>query len=873
MSLKDKRRLTGYRTDTLLEPESVYDDYQHDDDVYEEYDEQDSDENHQQQEEEDTGSELSIPDENINFDLVYALHTFTATVEGQASVVRGDALTLLDDSNSYWWLVKVLKTAEVGYIPAENIETPQERLARLNSHRNIEITRKDNFDAFPIPPTTKPKNRKRVTLAKGVQYQSQFIYGSTSDDDSEDDFESEFQHWNENMCSSSDSDSQSSSEEEDSDDDSDDDPYHYYDEPQIIDPHQQQQQQQDQIVPTIESHLSADSDIINDPRDFMYYEEEQDESLEVESQQVESQQVEPKQAEPQHTEPQHTEPQHTEPQRVEPQRVEPQRVEPQRVEPQRVEPQRVELQKAQSRQVESQEELGSEDETIKISLTPSIARDIEEQHQNNYSDSQHKLKKAAKLEKLLNATEKKEKKASSGIRKFFSRSKKDKNTSTEQTERRFSNDSASITSTQSSMISRDRMGSVDSTQSATRLKIQPGSSGIKETFVDVYPSTTAAELIHQVFLSQPEQQNYQDYYLILKTSSGDECTLIPSDKPLEIFYSLTAHLNTPMPSLKKARRISQLMGSDNHVGGPASKEDVHDQVEFFLFSKTKRMEDGEFQIKVSLLPEDQLVKNERIDRLVKIPCSILIKDAVTLLLEKFHILNGVVADGDDVDEEAKRSLRLSDDNIAKYRLAIHIQAQEHFLPLNEKLLSVFGDNIPPIHYRRSSNNPDRRSSITTHIPPPEKNETYFILKCIERPKQEEKKKSHQTPRHLLVRQDTPMPRKEITPTDGFAPPITMDREILNQSPDTLINQIDDAIQDTLSTRKIRPASNESMLFCTNDFGMNDLMVIIRGMATTSEQNTTIRTEISHLFKDNQTRLDQLEKELDRIMLEAVQVYN
>ncbi len=121
MSLKDKRRLTGYRTDTLLEPESVYDDYQHDDDVYEEYDEQDSDENHQQQEEEDTGSELSIPDENINFDLVYALHTFTATVEGQASVVRGDALTLLDDSNSYWWLVKVLKTAEVGYIPAENV--------------------------------------------------------------------------------------------------------------------------------------------------------------------------------------------------------------------------------------------------------------------------------------------------------------------------------------------------------------------------------------------------------------------------------------------------------------------------------------------------------------------------------------------------------------------------------------------------------------------------------------------------------------------------------------------------------------------------------------------------------------------------------
>lgn len=67
-------------------------------------------------------SSSSIPDENINFDLVYALHTFVATVDGQASVVKGDAMTLLDDSNSYWWLIRALKASEVGYIPAENIE-------------------------------------------------------------------------------------------------------------------------------------------------------------------------------------------------------------------------------------------------------------------------------------------------------------------------------------------------------------------------------------------------------------------------------------------------------------------------------------------------------------------------------------------------------------------------------------------------------------------------------------------------------------------------------------------------------------------------------------------------------------------------------
>ena len=89
--------------------------------------------------EDDGSSSLSIPNESIDFDLVYALHSFAATVEGQANVVKGDSLFLMDDSNSYWWLVRVLKTQEVGYIPAENIKTPFERLARLNKHRNVDI--------------------------------------------------------------------------------------------------------------------------------------------------------------------------------------------------------------------------------------------------------------------------------------------------------------------------------------------------------------------------------------------------------------------------------------------------------------------------------------------------------------------------------------------------------------------------------------------------------------------------------------------------------------------------------------------------------------------------------------------------------------
>jgi hypothetical protein len=58
----------------------------------------------------------------IDYSLVYALFTFVASMDGQISVLRGEPLELLDDSNSYWWATKCLSTGEIGYIPAENIE-------------------------------------------------------------------------------------------------------------------------------------------------------------------------------------------------------------------------------------------------------------------------------------------------------------------------------------------------------------------------------------------------------------------------------------------------------------------------------------------------------------------------------------------------------------------------------------------------------------------------------------------------------------------------------------------------------------------------------------------------------------------------------
>ena len=67
------------------------------------------------------GGECLREIEDIDFEFVYALHTFVATVEGQANATKGDTMVLLDDSNSYWWLVRVVKDSSIG---------------RLKSHRH-----------------------------------------------------------------------------------------------------------------------------------------------------------------------------------------------------------------------------------------------------------------------------------------------------------------------------------------------------------------------------------------------------------------------------------------------------------------------------------------------------------------------------------------------------------------------------------------------------------------------------------------------------------------------------------------------------------------------------------------------------------------
>ncbi|PHH50144.1 Tip elongation aberrant protein Tea4 [Ceratocystis fimbriata CBS 114723] len=138
-------------------------------------------------------SSPSIEDEDIDFDFVYALHTFVATVEGQANAVKGEPMMLLDDSNSYWWLVRVVKDSTIGYLPAEHIETPTERLARLNKHRNLDLSAPMLGDQ-PEPTRSKPslragilRRRKSVAFAAPtyVDYEKEYSDESDPEDEAE----------------------------------------------------------------------------------------------------------------------------------------------------------------------------------------------------------------------------------------------------------------------------------------------------------------------------------------------------------------------------------------------------------------------------------------------------------------------------------------------------------------------------------------------------------------------------------------------------------------------------------------------------------------------------------------------------------------
>ncbi|KAK6384414.1 protein phosphatase regulator [Exophiala oligosperma] len=116
------------------------------------------------------GGECLREIEDIDFEFVYALHTFVATVEGQANATKGDTMVLLDDSNSYWWLVRVVKDGSI--------------VRKLSASMLGDNTEKSKN---PLKKAMRRRNAKTVQFTAPTYYEpSDYEYSDEEDEEGDD---------------------------------------------------------------------------------------------------------------------------------------------------------------------------------------------------------------------------------------------------------------------------------------------------------------------------------------------------------------------------------------------------------------------------------------------------------------------------------------------------------------------------------------------------------------------------------------------------------------------------------------------------------------------------------------------------------------
>ncbi|KAJ2780363.1 protein phosphatase regulator [Coemansia javaensis] len=146
----------------------------------------------------DNDSDSSLVDEDVEDGFVYALFHFPQMVDGQITVEEGEKLTLLDDSNSYWWLVQSLRDNKMGYIPADNIETSEGKKARVYRRRNLRLCQPD-AELIRLAELQKPRsNGRRVNFSENLVTKVVISSPVTDDEDYEGDEDYDYDYDNEN---------------------------------------------------------------------------------------------------------------------------------------------------------------------------------------------------------------------------------------------------------------------------------------------------------------------------------------------------------------------------------------------------------------------------------------------------------------------------------------------------------------------------------------------------------------------------------------------------------------------------------------------------------------------------------------------------
>lgn len=161
------------------------------------------------------------PPQELDPSKLYALYAFRGPDPSHCQLVQDQSCMLLNDQDSYWWLVKRCSDGKIGFAPAEILETFPERLARLNcwknenmSSQNITETAGGNTSGEEEKADVESegttgaghrvllqalnKSDKSVSFNDVVSYAERFIQGSDDDSDSDGDGDDEEENKNEN---------------------------------------------------------------------------------------------------------------------------------------------------------------------------------------------------------------------------------------------------------------------------------------------------------------------------------------------------------------------------------------------------------------------------------------------------------------------------------------------------------------------------------------------------------------------------------------------------------------------------------------------------------------------------------------------------
>lgn len=146
------------------------------------------------------------PPQELDPDKLYALYVFNGPDPSHCQLEQDEPCILLNDEDTYWWLVKRCRDNNIGFAPAEILETFPERLARLNCWKNENMTSSTVNSAQSIDiinqnereqqeklevdkhsslesPYQPGKNDKSVSFNDIVSYANRYVEnGSESDD-------------------------------------------------------------------------------------------------------------------------------------------------------------------------------------------------------------------------------------------------------------------------------------------------------------------------------------------------------------------------------------------------------------------------------------------------------------------------------------------------------------------------------------------------------------------------------------------------------------------------------------------------------------------------------------------------------------------